>query len=777
MYCFGRWDKDLSNPISICERAHQLKNEYRRQDIERIIDVLDKVGDSWSYNSNNYQQAHKFLETSFDSKMNSYMLNVLPLLLNKSSLRKRLQAEFKDLNLLDDFGVVPEYSGEVYYKSHGVLLHITASNVVLGAVDSLIMGLITKNICILKIDASMQNFIKLFIDSIIQIDKDKVLADKFAFFSWKGGEHPCEQIFKKNVNAIIAWGGESSVKSLKKDLPLAVKFIEHGPKISFQVITKKFLEENNIEVVAKKLATDICMWDQHACANSQNLFLQDDIDKEWFLDNLAKAMDRFDIPLGSVSSDEALEKLKEKARSEFLEFKDNLPYRYEQKFFISFDETLNLRSSALNRHLIIKSFKSLVDIVSAIDKYDYYLQTCGLGVSNEEYPLYRFELTSAGVKRITQIGQMLNSVEGSSHDGRFSLLELTEVVCDESSWVDYKHCTHSFSKETVNESIIRNKKGIVYGTGGTTGNPKYVFYSNNEFQRISKTLANSYYDLGLNNNDRVLNLFMAGNLWSSFSAIQYALDDLNVVQFPLGGNASKEQIIKLIDDFNINTLFGIPSNVLELGKSIKGKVKKVFYAGEKLTQKQFDYLKNKLLIEDIFSAGYASVDVGPIGYQTRDCKLNEHYLFDNMLDLKVIDGEGVVTSKFRKAMPIVDYSTGDLIELINDSDRSKTKFKILGRKDQTIFIWSSRIKFVEIAAAYGAEDFQIQIENEVNPVMNIFGMNNVSSEVFIERLLNNCADLRETHDAEYLKNRIKINKQELKANKRTGKTPKLIDLR
>lgn len=61
-------------------------------------------------------------------------------------------------------------------------------------------------------------------------------------------------------------------------------------------------------------------------------------------------------------------------------------------------------------------------------------------------------------------------------------------------------------------------EGHVFSSGGTSGNPKYSFYSNKEFEQVAEMLAIGYQSQGLQPGDLCANLFAAGNMWSSFLA-------------------------------------------------------------------------------------------------------------------------------------------------------------------------------------------------------------------------------------------------------------------
>jgi hypothetical protein len=191
------------------------------------------------------------------------------------------------------------------------------------------MGFLTKNISIVKLSQNNQSFPYLFAKSIKDLDKENIIADKFFLCSWSRHDKETESFFKKGVNAIMAWGGEEMLQSYKQDLPFSTKLIDYGPKISFQVVlelnNKDNIDSKDTEL-AKKIAQDVLLWDQSACASPQNLFIvtknarEDSPELRIFLNNIADAIEAHPLKRAPLSDDEQLEIEKEIARAKVHNF-------------------------------------------------------------------------------------------------------------------------------------------------------------------------------------------------------------------------------------------------------------------------------------------------------------------------------------------------------------------------------------------------------------------------------------------------------------------------
>src|SRR5690606_35136271 len=228
-----------------------LRKELAATPVHAIIDVLDSFSSQWVPGSPAYNAALAELikESGFNPQEVEKTLSILPTLLSRASLEKRLRSEFKPLSVLDGFVKTPGFAGKVKATPLGIVLHVTAGNVFLSSIDSLVMGLVTKNLSIVKVSGQNKFFPNFFAQKLIEHDERKIISNKFAILHWKGGERSIEDLFKKKVNGIIAWGGEEMIESYRKDLPPAVKFLDFGPKISVQVISREGLKDQDLSLV------------------------------------------------------------------------------------------------------------------------------------------------------------------------------------------------------------------------------------------------------------------------------------------------------------------------------------------------------------------------------------------------------------------------------------------------------------------------------------------------------------------------------------------------
>jgi phenylacetate-coenzyme A ligase PaaK-like adenylate-forming protein len=227
-------------------------------------------------------------------------------------------------------------------------------------------------------------------------------------------------------------------------------------------------------------------------------------------------------------------------------------------------------------------------------------------------------------------------------------------------------------------------------------------------------------------------------------------------------------------------------------KEEKIHVPMIFYAGEALSKIRQDYISEVWGTRHFGSAGYASVDAGVIGYQCKYCGPGEHHLFSDLVKMNIINGEAIISSSVRNSLPIYNYQTGDSVIWLDDCNcgSSDKRFKLLGRLDSTIQVWSCRLLLSDIELCMNEAQimtFQIHIHESKEAVVRekiSFLVESHIKDLDHEKLLFNIyhrsRDLRDTILFKDFKSNVSIKACELNSiprNDRTGKISIVIDHR
>ncbi|WP_329403420.1 phenylacetate--CoA ligase family protein [Streptomyces melanogenes] len=245
-------------------------------------------------------------------------------------------------------------------------------------------------------------------------------------------------------------------------------------------------------------------------------------------------------------------------------------------------------------------------------------------------------------------------------------------------------------------------EATVYKTGGTTGAPKFSVYTRDEWRTFVTAFGQGLVDTGLRPGHRVADLFYAGELYASFLFILDSLAHAPVdnVRLPIGGAAPLESTVPTLRDFAAQVVAGTSTTLCRLAEHILAAdlrldaVELVLFGGEALFADQRRLLAAAFPNAAVRSVGYASVDAGLLGRAVPGPDARVHRAFTPESVVEILDdttgepitepgrpGRVVVTSLFRRLMPIIRYPAGDRAEW---TDTDLGHFRILGRAEEGV---------------------------------------------------------------------------------------------
>ncbi|MBC7537912.1 MAG: hypothetical protein H7281_03775 [Bacteriovorax sp.] len=363
------------------------------------------------------------------------------------------------------------------------------------------------------------------------------------------------------------------------------------------------------------------------------------------------------------------------------------------------------------------------------------------------------------------------------------------------------------------------RDGIVFKSGGSTGAPKYSYFTSLEWQSFTEAFGWGMSQGILEDYDRVANLFYVGDLYASFLFIKDSLqwipvENKKLLQFPIAGATGPSHILKTLEEFSINVMVGVPSAILTLleyyDREKKNypnvKIEKILFGGEALYPDQYLALKKIFPDIKISSIGYASVDGGLLGYSDGDCADGEHRVFDGSIIIEIIDpdtneviteenrvGKVLLTNLTRKLMPIIRYPAGDLAMWIESAETPDRKFKLQGRSDEaarlgtiSVYFEDTRVMVMNALKEISGLQFQMILNHFAHKdelIFRIAGHNLKPDSTIVERVIESFKKEKAVYEDILAKNLVHPLKIEivvmsqLEANARTGKLKRVIDNR
>lgn len=157
----------------------------------------------------------------------------------------------------------------------GIVFHITPNNVPINFAYSLFFGLITGNTNIVKVPFKKYfqvEYLCQTINKILKINKFKILKPMINIVRYENDKKISES-FSQISNARIIWGGDDTVREIKKiTAPIKCLDIVFPDRYSFTIINLQKLKSIDLENIIKKFYIDNYTFDQNACNSSHLVF-------------------------------------------------------------------------------------------------------------------------------------------------------------------------------------------------------------------------------------------------------------------------------------------------------------------------------------------------------------------------------------------------------------------------------------------------------------------------------------------------------------------------
>lgn len=310
----------------------------------------------------------------------------------------------------------------------GVLLHIAAGNMDGLPAFSLIEGLLSGNINILKLPQADNGLSIEIIAGLVEIEPR--LGDYIYVFDTPSSDIATIKTLSLMADGIVIWGGEAAVSAVRQMAPVGVKLIEWGHKLSFAYISG--YEDQDREL--QSLADHIIKTDQILCSSCQTIFLDtEDMGEvhrfcERFLPILKESCQKNQSESLGIRADKTLRQHFENI-NRFLTGNDNSDGAFYQGAGCSLSAQTDSAPELSNMfgHVRVKRLPSK-NIVSALRPYKTVLQTAGLICLPEKRESLSLALLRSGVVRVTRGGSMSELFSGEAHDGEYPLRRYVRIT-------------------------------------------------------------------------------------------------------------------------------------------------------------------------------------------------------------------------------------------------------------------------------------------------------------------------------------------------------------
>lgn len=393
------------------------------------IDIVINACDSVVRNIGSLDVVKRLPELGISQQLTDMYINQIGQMLSAESIRERLRIE-----LGDDYDKPREltylHSGSTAIQQLaplGVIFHIMAGNVDGLPFISLLDGLLTGNINIVKLPKEEVGITVSLLEELIKIEP--ILREYVYVFDYSSKDIYAMKRLAEVADAIILWGGDEAVRSVRILAEPNTKIIEWGHKISFAYITKEGINSESLE----KLALNICLTNQLFCSSCQGVFLDTDDMRdvynfcEEFLPVLVKVSQENPVAFDAAAKLFIQAKVTLDLYNLQIEGRksSNRIFR-ENDCSITACSDSKLETSIMYRNIWVKPLRR--ENILCLRPYKSYLQTAALICANHEYEDLSHQLLRAGLVKISDGFEMSNYAFGEAHDGVFTLRCYTKWI-------------------------------------------------------------------------------------------------------------------------------------------------------------------------------------------------------------------------------------------------------------------------------------------------------------------------------------------------------------
>jgi phenylacetate-CoA ligase len=247
----------------------------------------------------------------------------------------------------------------------------------------------------------------------------------------------------------------------------------------------------------------------------------------------------------------------------------------------------------------------------------------------------------------------------------------------------------------------------IHASSGTTGKPKIVSYTDEDVQVWSEVVARSLAASGAEAGDTVQNAYGYG-LFTGGLGLHYGVEELGATVIPIGGGQTQRQV-ELMIDLESDVFTCTPSYALYLAETAEEMghdpadlpISTIIFGAEPCTDPMREEIEERLNVDGIDIYGLSEI-VGPgVSCECHEAQDGLHVWEDRFLP-EVVDprtgepveegeeGELVLTTLSKEALPVLRYRTGDLTTLNYDEcECGRTLVRmdnVTGRADDLLIV-------------------------------------------------------------------------------------------
>lgn len=266
----------MSNPV-------EMEDLYRLSFVD-VLDYLEELGSRLvlARNAHLQQAMEMYLAANVQSrKILAQMYASLAVAFDRATIREAVE-KMMGIECLDGWETRRFSDREVQVRAFGArTVHLNPGNSPAAAAFGLMHGSILRCDNIVKFPSNDPYTATALGLTMIDMAAGHPITRHYSVGYWKGGDEGVEARLytPRNIEKILAWGGPSSMRQVRKYLVPGLDLIALDPKVSASMIgPEAFTSPETLEYVARQIAKDVGLLNQAACLNARVVYVESGTD-------------------------------------------------------------------------------------------------------------------------------------------------------------------------------------------------------------------------------------------------------------------------------------------------------------------------------------------------------------------------------------------------------------------------------------------------------------------------------------------------------------------
>ena len=311
-----------------------------------------------------------------------------------------------------------------------MLVHITAGNIPVPALMSMVLGLLVRSAQFVKCSSGASLLPRLFAHSLYEVEPK--LGACLELAAWPGGSTLLEEALFAEANCLTATGSDETLALIQRRLPARVRFLGYGHRVSFAFVSAQVLTGLYLSRVVQRAAADVTAWNQLGCLSPHVIYVEQggEADGEKFASLLAAELARREqseprglMPAETASTIAARRSLYEVRAAHSPETRQWCS-ESSTAWTVVFEADPRFQISCLNRFIYVKPVANLAGALQGADAVRNHVSTVGVAIPEHDMAAVAGTLARWGATRVCPLGKMQEPPLGWRHDGRPALADL-----------------------------------------------------------------------------------------------------------------------------------------------------------------------------------------------------------------------------------------------------------------------------------------------------------------------------------------------------------------